>query len=291
MSEPKLGFEMRKLRLPLDAILPVRQVKDLQNCGVRYKTILTTIKEAGLIEPLVVHPHKDGTGKYLLLDGHFRYFALKELGEVEADCIVSTDDEAFTYNARVNRLNPVQEHKMIVKAVQNGVRPERIAAALNIPVRIVRASMSLLDGIHEEAADLLKDKGISPKTIRLLKKVTGMRQIEMAELMVSGNNYSHIYAEALLMGTRKDQLMRPEEPKKKEGLSAEDIARMEEEMETLEQDLKTVDKCYGENTLNLTFASGYIKRLLNNAKVVRFLNANHADILAEFESIGATETL
>ena len=61
---------------------------------------------------------------------------------------------------------------MIVKAVQNGVRPERIAAALNMHVKDVRASMTLLDGIHEEATDLLKDKVISPKAIRLLKKVT-----------------------------------------------------------------------------------------------------------------------
>ena len=47
---------------------------------------------------------------------------------------------------------------MIMKAVHNGVSPERIAAALNMPVRDVKASMTLLDGIHEEAADLLKDK-------------------------------------------------------------------------------------------------------------------------------------
>ena len=107
MMEAKLGFEMRKLRLPLDAILPVRQVKDPQNGGTRYKTILASLKEVGLVEPLVVHPQKDAPGKYLLLDGHFRYHALKEMGQTEADCIVSTDDEGFTYNARVNRLNPM----------------------------------------------------------------------------------------------------------------------------------------------------------------------------------------
>jgi len=62
-------------------------------------------------------------------------FALKELGYTEAECIIASDDECFTYNARVNRLNPIAEHKMITKAVQNGVRPERIAAALNLTVR------------------------------------------------------------------------------------------------------------------------------------------------------------
>lgn len=180
---------------------------------------------------------------------------------------------------------------MITRAVRNGVRPERVAAALNMPIRIVHASMRLLDGIHEEAADLLKDKHISQKAIRLLKRVTDLRQIEIAELMVSTNNFAIGYAEALVLGTPKDQLADPDEPKVKDGMSAEDIARMEQEMETLEHDLKSVEETYGDNMLNLTLARGYIKRLLDNAKVVRFLTANHADILSEFETIVAAESL
>jgi hypothetical protein len=41
--------------------------------------------------------------------------------------------------------------------------------------------------------------------------------------------------------------------------------------------------------LNLTCAKGYIKRLLDNARVVRFLSGNYQDILAEFEKLAATE--
>src|SRR2546430_14724984 len=152
MTDVKLGFEMGKIRLSLAIILPVRQVKDPQKNIHRYKAIRASIKEVGLVEPLMVYPQKDRAGGYLLLDGHLRYFALKELGETDADCIIANDDERFTYNARINRLAPIPEHKMIVRAVRNGVRPERIAAALNISVRNVRASMKLLDGIHEEAA-------------------------------------------------------------------------------------------------------------------------------------------
>jgi hypothetical protein len=291
MSDIKVGFEMRKIRLSLGAILPVRQVKDPQKNIRRYQTIRTSIKEVGLVEPLVVHPHKDTAGTYLLLDGHLRYFALKELGETEVDCIIATDDESFTYNARISRLAPIQEHKMIVKAVRNGVKPERIAASLNIPVGNVRASMKLLDGIHEEAADLLKDKPISPKAIHLLKQVTCVRQIEIAELMVSTSNYTAGYAEALVLGTSRDQLAQPEKPKVKEGLTTEEIGKLEQEMESLERDLKAVEESYGENMLNLTCARGYIKKLLDNAKVVRFLNGNYPDILPEFEAIATAETV
>jgi hypothetical protein len=73
-----------------------------------------------LIEPLMVYPRKDAPGRSLLLDGHFRLFALKELGHTAAECIIATDDECFTYNARVSRVTPIQEHRMIVKALELG---------------------------------------------------------------------------------------------------------------------------------------------------------------------------
>jgi ParB-like chromosome segregation protein Spo0J len=291
MSEPKLAFEMKEIRLSLADILPARLIKDPQSNIKRYRTIRASIKEVGMIEPLMVYPQKGAAGKYLLLDGHLRLFALKELGEKEADCIVASDDECFTYNARVNRLNPIAEHKMIMKAVQHGVRPQRIAAALNLTVSDVKSSMSLLDGIHDEAVELLKDKAICPKAIWLLKKVTAVRQIEIAELMVSANSFTKGYAEALVLGTRKDELVKPEEPKKKLGMTREEIAKMELEMETIERDLKSVEVAYGENMLNLTVARGYIKRLLENAKVVRFLTASYRDLLSEFESTAASETV
>jgi len=291
MSEAKLAFEMKRIRLSLANILPARLMKGPQNNIKRFRTIRASIKEVGMIEALVVYPQKGVPGKYLLLDGHLRLFALKDLGETEAECIIANDDESFTYNARVNRLNPITEHKMITKAVQHGVKPERIAAALNLAVSHVRTSMSLLDGINEEAVDLLKDKPISPKAIWLLRKVSGLRQIEIAELMVSANNYTKGYVEALVLGTSKDELLHPEQPKKKQGMTREEIAKMELEMEAIEHDLKAVESSYGENMLNLTVARGYIKRLLENAKVVKFLTANYREILSEFESTVASDTV
>ena len=113
MSLAKIGFEMRKIRLELQNLLPVRMTKDSERTASRYQAILASIREVGLVEPLAVHPQKVAPGKYLLLDGHLRLLALKELGETAADCIIATDDESFTYNARVSRVPALQEHKMI----------------------------------------------------------------------------------------------------------------------------------------------------------------------------------
>jgi len=287
-NEMKLGFEMKTEKIPSEVILPIRTIKSPHNLR-RYQAIVKSIREVGMIEPLVVHRQKDKSGTFLLLDGHLRLFALKQLGETVAECIISNEDECFTYNARINRLPPIQCHKMIVKAIRNGVNPERIASALDMPLNVVRGLIELLDGIADGAANLLKDKNISEKGIRLLKKVKPLRQMEIAELLVSTNNYSIGYIESLIVTTSDEQRVNPAEPKKKTGLSAEELANLKREMETLEKDFKGVKTSFTENMMCLTCARGYIKKLLNNVKVVRFLNAHFSDIVSGFENIVAAE--
>ena len=180
---------------------------------------------------------------------------------------------------------------MIVKAVDMGVNPERIAAALSIPVRIVKAYMNLLVGIHAEVADLLKDKNIAPGTLRLLRRVNAVRQVEIAELMVGTNSYSEAYVEALILATLEDQLLHLVKPKKTKGLSAENLGKMEQEMEMLQRDLKAVEKNYGQNVLSLTVARSYIRRLLENQEIQHFLGAQFADVLQEFTALVELESL
>jgi len=289
MNTLQVAFKKECLVLRLDDLLPVRTVKSADRTAGRFSRILNSVREVGVIEPLMVYPQEND--KYLLLDGHLRYYALKELNIAEVECLVSTEDESFTFNARVSRLAQIQEHSMIVKAVKNGVALERLAAALDIDPSEIRAKMNLLTGIHPEAVELVKDKQISEYAIRALKKVHPIRQIEMAELMVSANNFTKAYAEALVLGSRKEQMLNPEKDKASSGMSAEEIAKLEREMESLERDFKAVEESYGENMLNLTVVRGYVKKLLDNAKIVRFLGTNYADVLTEFETFIASETL
>jgi hypothetical protein len=72
--------------------------------------------------------------------------------------LISTDDEAFTYNNRVNSIAIIQEHKMILKAIENGVSEEMIAKSLNVDVASIGRRWKLPDGICAEAAELLKGK-------------------------------------------------------------------------------------------------------------------------------------
>jgi hypothetical protein len=74
-------------------------------------------------------------------------------------------------------------------------------------------------------------------------------------------------------------------------MSAEEIARMQGEMEALEHDFRAVEQTYGSNALNFTETRNYLKKLLENAKVLRFLSSRHPDLLVEFQAIAAMEAI
>jgi len=288
MNKPVVGFQFERLTLPLSQLLPVRHLSDPEKKVTRYRSIVSSIREVGVIEPLMVYPQNGKDGPYLIMDGHLRLYALREIGINEVECLISTEDESFTYNARINRLSPIQEHAMITRAVKNGVAVDRIAAALDMDVREIKSRLNMLRGIHEEAVELLKDKQLSPAVFRILKRVTAVRQIEIAELLVGANNFTRGYAEGLFMVTAKDQLVDPQKPKAK-SISPEDLAKMEAEMEVLERDFKAIEDAYAENMLNFTVIRSYLKRLLENAKVVRFISGKHPDLFPEFERMAAAE--
>src|SRR3569833_1025572 len=192
----ELAFERDLLVSRLDQILPLRQVTERIKKSVKYQRIAQSIAEVGVIEPLVVARTDDGG--LMLLDGHIRQAILVDRGEVEARFLLARDDEAFTYNKRINRLATIQEHYMIVRALERGVSEEKIARALNVDARSIRRRRSLLDGVCPEVVELLKDRSVNPVTFDVLRKMKSVRQIEVAELLLAANNFTSSYAKALL---------------------------------------------------------------------------------------------
>jgi ParB-like chromosome segregation protein Spo0J len=278
----KLAFERELIVARLDQILPLRQVTDQVKATVKYRRIAQSIAEIGVIEPLAVTRSGEGL---MLLDGHVRYAVLMDLGETEARCLLARDDEAFTYNKRVNRLATIQEHYMVVRALERGVSEEKIARALNVDARSIRRRRSLLDGVCPEVVELLKDRSVNPVTFDVLRKMKPVRQIEVAELLLAASNFTSSYAKALLAATRQADLARPDKPKKVGGMTPEQMARMEREMESLNQDFKALEASYGDDVLHLVIASGYLARLVGNPEIERFLQSRHPEILDEFRSI------
>jgi hypothetical protein len=287
----QLACETTVRSIKVSKILPLRKISKGTKTTVKYRQISASMREIGIIEPIVVYPQDDKSQQYMLLDGHMRLEILKENGAETVECIIAIDDEAYTYNHKVNRVTVIQEHFMIMKAIKNGVSEQDIASVLDVDVARICKKRDLLIGICTEAVNLLKGKRANSGTFSQLRKVKPMRQIEMAELMSASYNFSVSYAKCLVAATPADQLIDHDGHKNMDGLSITDMARMEREMESLSKDFKQIEETHGKNVLNLVIVVGYLKKLMDNVKVVRYVAQNYPEILTEFQKIIESRSL
>jgi hypothetical protein len=280
----RAAFEAELEMLPLASLLPTKELPGKFKRSAKWRFIANTIDEIGLVEPLVVYRRTDLRGQYLLLDGHLRRDILMEKGVDQAECLLSEDDEAFTYNKRVNRLAVVQEHFLIMRAIERGVSQERLAKVLGVKIDYVKRRRRLLKGICPEAVDLLTDKPVNPMIFDLLRKMKPERQIEACKLMSSASIYSSGYVRALLASSSDDDLVRPRR-KRPPIVTSADLALMERELKAAQKEFKVVEMNYGADLVNLVVATRYVSTLLSRPKIVSYLDANHPEILTEFCAI------
>ena len=288
-----LGFDRDFLTIPVAAIVPLKTLPPGARESRSYAQVLSSIKAIGLIEAPVVMADEKNVGTWFLLDGHLRLEALKELGIAEVECLLASDDDTYTYNKRVNRIPPIQEHRMIARAMDRGVSSADIASALNLQVESVLRRFRLLEGISPEAAEMLKDTPCSMKVFDILRQMTAVRQIEAADLMIGQNNFTVMFARALRAATSENQLATTKKGKGggKPTPSGQQIARMERELAALQTQVKSVEETYGIDNLHLTFARGYLGKLLANARIVRWLSSHRAEYLTEFQRIAEIDSL
>jgi RepB plasmid partitioning protein/ParB-like nuclease domain len=286
-----IAFDPQGMILPITSILPLKQVKPSIRSTQKYQQILASVREIGIVEPLMVFPQNVEPDAYFLVDGHIRLEVLKQIGETHARCLIATDDETYTYNRRVSRMATIQEHAMILKATRNGVSEERIAKVLRVDVASIRQKRDLLNGICKEAAEMLKNSRVSLGVFSFLRKMKAMRQIEVAELLVLTGNYSVPYMKALFAATHPDLLVDPGKHKAVEGLTPEQVVKMEKEMEGLQRDLKLIEDSHGGQVLNLVLARSYLAKLLADARVTRYLGQHHAGIFTELQRVSAGTSL
>jgi ParB-like chromosome segregation protein Spo0J len=279
----KAAFEKHLVILPVSTIVPQKEVTREHRAGKFYRQLESSLKHVGMIEPLVVYPKSPG--QYMLLDGHARLAILKQMGIEEVKCLLSTDDEAYTYNKHVNYIPPIAQHLMLLEALKNGLTEERIAEVLNLSLESIRIRRELLTGICPEAVEILLNKDVSPKVFAVLRKMKPVRQIEAAEHMVASATYTLPFAQALLSVTKPEMLSAPASSRKLQATSTAAQSMLEEENETLLKNLKSIEESYGADILTLTVSCGYVNRLLKNQSVVRYLEKHHPGILEALQKM------
>ena len=112
--------------------------------------LVSSIREHGLLQPLVVTPDGDG---HVILAGHRRHAALVELGLATAPCVVLEGDEQESLavllgdNASHKSVDPIREAAAVAKLVEGFAEEkhpyERAAAILGKSVAWVRGRMRL----------------------------------------------------------------------------------------------------------------------------------------------------
>lgn len=282
-TSAKIGFELNVVALSISSINARAPITQEIRKSRKYKQIASSIAHIGLVEPLVVSSAGDGT--FLVLDGALRLDILKQRNEQEVHCIISTDDEGYTYNKRVNQLSNIGEHYMILKALSNGASEQDISVSLSVDVETIRRKRSMLDGICPEAVSLLTNRRVAVQTYCILRRMKPLGQIQAAERMIHANNYSTKMAKALLTITKPELLMSPEKISRSSPGTNAKIEALQRESEALLTDLKQVEESYATQALDLTLALGYIERLVSNTKVEKYLTKHHGEILNEFKKL------
>jgi hypothetical protein len=286
ITKVKAAFETRTVVLRLDALHSSRPLPGTATSSKKFLQILASIATVGLVEPLIVVPDSADIGCYRILDGRLRVEALKRLNIEEAMCLISTDDEAYTYNKHVNRLTPAQDARMIAKAVERGVPRDRIASVLGVDTYTIKRRAGLLQGICPEAASLLADKNCPGTTFSAIKLMKPIRQLEAAELMCGQGNFSSAFAKAILAATPENQLERPPSTtgKSEDDLTTQ-LARLEKELATLQTNAALTDEQYGIDQLHLTVSATYIASLLKSDAVSEWLMEKYPEIAVQFQAI------
>ena len=143
-----------------------------------------SIKENGLIQPIVVRTSTNGT-TYRIIAGERRYRACRIAGLREVPVIVREADDALTMqlalieNIQREDLNPVEEARAIAELLNQGNTQETLAKYIGKSRSYVANSQRLLN-LPEKALEKLAAGEITPGHAKALLGLTDEAKIEPA---------------------------------------------------------------------------------------------------------------
>lgn len=111
------------------------------------------------------------------------------------------------------------------------------------------------------------------------------RQVTAVMLMNDQNKFSSNYAKALLDATPVNQLVNKGKPKKETPAILARQARLEEESLALSSEIGSLKEQYGTAMIDMTSMQAYLKSLLGNEAVAKYLREFHGPIHDKFKEI------
>ena len=125
----------------------------------------------GQITPAIVRPDGD---RYVLVAGHKRYAALRQLGETEIRAEIRSAEaehvERAAENVARSQLDPHQEARAVAAMLANGLTEDGAAQALGWPKARVTARMRLLE-LPEAAQQMVGNGQIALSSVEQLRAI------------------------------------------------------------------------------------------------------------------------
>lgn len=176
--------------IPLDRLIPTSDNRRDRVTVESVKSLAATMRESGVLQPIVVRPHPDKKGFFEIRAGERRWKAAKVAGLKAIPALVRTLDDpsalAVTLVENTHRLelHPLEEARTIQLAFDRGFDIEAIASKLGCSVRHVarRASLTRLTDAWKQAVRNPESpvSRLSPSHLELVARLPAEAQDRLA---------------------------------------------------------------------------------------------------------------
>jgi len=146
--------------LPLDAL--VHHTENVRNEVGDITELAASIRQQGLVQPIVVTEHPAKPGKYLILAGHRRAAAAASIPLAQVACLIRHDAGApedhialmLVENMQRRDLSPVEKARAMKKLIDHGMSQSEVARRIGVTPGSVNNYVMLLDLSPDELAEV-----------------------------------------------------------------------------------------------------------------------------------------
>jgi ParB/RepB/Spo0J family partition protein len=173
MSQPQIPSQSASIRtVPVADIEPFR---DRERDPEKFRCLTESIRQHGLLEPVVVAPNDPSARKkWRLVAGHGRLRALKKLGIQKVDAMVREDFELRDYIVENWRrdLSAYDGAVLMEYELSKGQSPEAVAAMFCVTLPVVKANAQTIRALHPELHRMARSRKINMQDAkRIIKKL------------------------------------------------------------------------------------------------------------------------
>lgn len=177
------------LNINIDLIMPNRFQPRLVFDEKALNELADSIKEHGIIEPIIVRPLND---KYEIIAGERRYKAACIAGLTKVPVIVKhlsdykSAQVAVIENVQRRNLNPMEEAKSYKRILDHGLKTqEELAKEIGVSQSTIANKLRLLS-LAEPVKQALSENKISERHARALLKITSLdKQVELLNKVIT----------------------------------------------------------------------------------------------------------